>query len=605
MNTFTQNLLQQQQSSVNNLTPFQLAVIDCYESYGLLEYKQLENMNAHLGDSLIDLVVHCSFPDFLVSLFAAAEQETLTNLCLHMEMFVKTFDPKTPVYEGIRLNLFNLGALLEKEYHTLPGFAIFHPQNVDYKNPGNSIYKNCLSNLHTYCGIKDAVIEAFFEADFQEFFDFFVNAANALGQDRVAAFIALIQDKLPASAPVDSITTLAELNAAVLEKETELLVFLDYLLSNFAKIRHCTTAVVETLMQPVHLSQKVLLQGPGKVNNHVLDLFNSHLGAVLNDANRTFAVKDRKQVTDYLTNDFRKDRRMGGFVAVVKRQTVINEDAGWGKNPFTYVLSDQQSMDIAAKHYQLNTEDLQTMTRINFVLENRAIFTDEEWVLVAGKIVPLLKSISSSYFSDVFELYFVTVMKKSGLVIWLIPSKTAGGQDVSTCDYKIGDSMGADAKCLIGGNIGFNQISYWINEAGGQVESSIGWEGITFGGAVIGIRDKRFNFLNPLKQFAGKDPFNEKERIPVFKLFYELYAEFRRHTETNPEQIKFIVFYYLPETDLPVFKYGMQAQFTPDTQQELMFVFSTKYASADEIEQLKQQFKPVANFLFQFNNDLN
>jgi|GEM_PF-1548674 len=602
MTDITRNLLENESISIPALTEFQIEIINAFEECGFLVHKQLEEANIFIGGMLVDLIGRASMSEFLQNFLCAVEKEIKNALCLSFEMFVKETNPYAPIlYEKGDLNINRLSELLRNVYHDIYGITIFDSDNVNYEHPGSSISKVYLNNLFHYAGLGHVFLEEFFDLPFQEFISDVKEGIVTMVDGQTQHFIDLFALKFISPANVNEINSLEKFDEEARKHQSEFLAFLRSLFIQFARLRKCTIAILETHLVMEHLNEHIKLKVPSRMTNSAMTIFNDHLKDMLNDNQRSLINKYRNAFGVYFKKNFASLTKVSGFVGLLNRQTIFNNEILDDEDPFRYDIPDLNSTGPFELHYQQTTEDLRTLNRLSFVLENRGLLNESEWGLFQDKISSLLKSEAPSYISDVFELYFLMMLKVNGVQIELIPSQKQGSNDSSTCDYKIGLNIGADAKFLNGDSIDFSQISPWIDKVGSQVKNSIGWMGISSGGAVIGIRDKQFEFVSALRDFKGTDKFDAEEKMQVIKLIYLLYSEFRRHSLNNPEYIKFIFFYYIPETPKPNLSLISEGSFALPSQNEIMFIMSTKYASEEEINVVKDAFRPVANFLFKFD----
>ena len=137
---------------------------------------------------------------------------------------------------------------------------------------------------------------------------------------------------------------------------------------------------------------------------------------------------------------------------------------------------------------------------------------------------------------------------------------------------------------------------------GQQIKSTIGYENVIFGGGIIGYRDRNFDFLKPLSEY--NDTENDKLLVPNFII--NCYSEFRRHTEVeSQEKIKFLLIYYLPNSNIKPDDIKNAKPETVENKNEVFFVLTTKFATDEEVNKITSAFKTVTPMIFHFNNCIN
>lgn len=603
MNKITIELLEDQNLDLNNLDNNKKIIIECFESFSLLKHSQLEAANQYLGQALIELIKNESIADFMFYLATGAIREIQISYCLfHNMLDYRNTSNDSQIYENGILNLEELESRIEEccpfEFATL----IFNSYNKDYTNPGDNSAKIFLSTLYKFGGLSHSFLESFFEPHFQDFLKLLFGAVEAINNDDFNAFKDSICSKFIPLNTLDSIESYEDFNKRFEEYKDDFFVLLKFLLENFEKLRLCTIAVLESELSLELLTKSLQLTNAGKIKNDALIIFNNQISKIVINNPGKLNNDIIRQFKNYLEQDFKSTKSTGGFVNVLKRQTELTTQLTNGNYPFNYNIHEDETPIKYLDHFVENTEDLRTMNRLNFILENSSLVKSDEYELLMDKISKLLTSNSSNYISDIFELYFFTLMKVNKVAVKLLPSQKKYNQEQSTCDYKFGQHIGSDAKFLNGYNIEITKVSEHLAKVGSQIKSSLNYSDIKYGGAVIGVRDKQFNCFNALREYNGKDRSNLIERIPLINFIIELNSELRRHATKNTEKVKFILFYYIPEVEKPTISKRINQTINAQEQNEIFFIISTKYSSTKEIEEIKAVFKPVANFLFNFNN---
>lgn len=608
MNKIITQILENHSIRPDKLNHFQNRIIQTFTNNNLLVTKQLEEANKDIQSAFTELIKNCSISEFLLYFANGAFKEFQISYCLYYNMLdINNTNNDRPLLKDGQLDIVLLEQHIEKYCPLTFALGAFAHYNSEFLVVQNNQYTKYFYSLNKYAGLNEIFLESFFEPPFQHFKEKLFDLIHAILNDNFIVLKDLFADEISTWANINDINSFEDLNISIYNDPEPFLTFLNDQFQHFNKLRKCTLSLLETDLQPIPLHGS-LQNGPDPLNNVALNTFNDHLKGLLSNSNITLDKRVRQGISKYLETDYLTENKTGGFVDVIKRQTILLQQHSNGQNPFNYNVIDENSLMAAMAHYQINGEDLRTINRLNYILSNRDLLNPSELKLLSTKISTLLGTISANYISDIFELYFFTVLKKNNVKIELLESQTKGGQEMSTCDYKIGNIMTADAKFLNGYKIEFKHISDHLNKVSTQIKNSISWHDIQYGGAVIGVRDKQFTSFEALRNFCGKDKNNLAERIPIVNLVIELYSEFRRHTIKNPEQIKFIIFYYIPELPKPT----PEAQDrTPNgivtisgkPQQEIMFILTTKYASESELENIKNTFGPISAFLFKFNNN--
>lgn len=315
----------------------------------------------------------------------------------------------------------------------------------------------------------------------------------------------------------------------------------------------------------------------------------------------------KKKLGDYISKDYSLLKPDGGFINVIINQhNLVVKYKNYQKGTHQTIPIEgttETELTEASKQYSDILDNIAVINRLKFIVSNIESVSDnneksELWEKLAG----IVSSKSATFYSDIFELYVYTVLKSKEVPIKLLKSQVKGGNKVSTCDYKIGNDFAADCKCIISSNAEFHQISEHSSKIGKQIKSTLGYENISFGGGIIGYRDRNFDFLKPFSDYID----DEKSKLLILNFIIKCYSEFRRHTEIeSQEKIKFILVYYLPNSNIEPDDLKNVKPETMEEKSEIFFLFTTKYATADEIIQIKDAFKTVTPMIFQFNNYLN
>jgi hypothetical protein len=585
------------------VTDFALNFVEAFEKYDLLKHTEILSANPYVGLSFLQLIDAKPY-QFVRDFSFAVQYEINVSFCINMEWFSTLGDFTSNVVSNGKADPQVINSLVATKYNNLPPFDIYNPLNEDYKEPGQNLAKRYLFNLHEFCGLPDLFIESFFKTEPQDFFKLITGTVTANSVKDFPGIISLYKEILHPNINFDGIISEEEFNEAVIAQPEIFLHFVKYLLEHFNNLRICTLSIIESHMEPVHITNKVVLKGPDAI---LSTGYNDLKGLLADMLKRDEALTPEAKtgISNFLNKDFTDSTETGGFVGLAKRQQDFSTKVGPAGQMPIYTVGKQEILSVIVKLLNTDHEDLALLNWFKFVISSRHLLKPVEYPMFLEKLISILGSNNPTYFSDIFELYYYFVIKNSDVETELLVSQVkVGGNADSTCDYKLGHSMTADCKCIISHNAKMFKISEWLNKIGSQVKNTLKIDGLDFGGGIIGIRDKGFEFLSSLKNFQGVDNYNREERELVLKFIFEVYSEYRRHTKTNKDQVKFIVIYYIPNLDVTEEVARTRTEATSQHSNEIMMLLTTKYATENEIEVVKSVFSPVSNYIFKFNNTL-
>lgn len=587
--------------TLNELNVRDSNIIQLYDEHQLLKHPQLWELNPFLTGGFVRLLSNDDPYQFLVDFINAVNKEVESVITLSAEWF-------TPLSHNISLmngdghiDIEALSNIWDQHYQDVIALQLFDKGNEDFEQC-NSEFKTILFNLFRICGLPQQFVEDFFLPAFQDFMSIVIDLVLGVNKMDFEACFHAVNRFMQLNVTGTPITNQASFNAVLLDHLEEYGQLIELLIGNFGIIRKTTVAIIESYVFPESPNPSAQLKGDADLRITALADFNSILATII--ANENIEIKHKNIYNSYLRAVENNELKNTGFEGVASRQLrffadydPINE-----AHTFQQLSPTEKKIKIATRNKDI--DDLSILHRMSFILIGCNLLTAVEKVLFFQKIADIIKSPSANFYADVFELYFYFLAKISGVEIGLLPSQTAGGQEVSTCDYKFGKTAAADCKCIITDNMKMHNISAWCDKIGEQVQSTIGYEGVEFGGGVIAMKDQEIDFLQALRQFKGTDRYNLEEKAFVISLLLEIYSEFRRHTKKQQDKVKFIVLYYIPVNPITEEELDGIAAYSIKQVNEILAVITTKYASDQEFDAISEIFKPIAHFIFKFNNKL-
>lgn len=580
-----------------------------FDELGLLNPKIIE-----VNTSLFACIERICSDDYFKTLFglaAAVPEEFDFMACLAFEGFSPWGDLKESLIEEDKIDVEKTRAVFENKYSKFISFEIFqYGEFIDFKEQDfepTNLPRLLLQILHNHCGNSEQALQSFYEKQFQNYlnclgaFILFTNDKNS------SKLIKAFNDNYKLDFPIQAFQTEVEFNKYVEGSFLKYLDLITQLTREFSFQRQLTINVIESHLMPIINENYEFFEIKKTPSLSSFDELNSLLSEIYSKTEINLVADVKKKLREYLDKDYSSLKAEGGFINLIVNQHNLlikhkKFQEGTQQPKSINVATEKELIEIS-EDSSITLDYIAVVNRLKFIITNIDDNLDpdeksELWEKLAG----IVSSKSATFYSDIFELYAYTLLKTKKVPIKLLKSQVKAGNKISTCDYKIGDDFAADCKCIISSSAEFHQISEHSSKIGKQIKSTLGYENISFGGGIIGYRDRNFDFLKPFSEYNG----DEKSKLLILNFIINCYSEFRRHTEIeSQEKIKFILVYYLPNSDIkPVDIINL----TPDSvesKNEIFFLLTTKYATADEIEKITNAFKTVTPMIFQFNNYLN
>jgi hypothetical protein len=589
---------------VASLNDYDQIVIEIYESNGLLKNKSLRHSNIFITGSFVRLLASNNPHQFILDFVNAINKELEIALTLSTEWFTELFQSQEPLLKGGLIDDEVVTSVWKKHYDKdVLTLFLFDKKNSDYKNLANN-YQRFLFNLYRFCGLPHNFIESFFEEDFQNFYTVLIDIIVGIANDDLPAYYSTIKARLNIDTPADQIENKEQFNLAV---ECDLPGYLDlikYFIDRFGRIRKCTEAIIESHLAAESPNPDARLRGNADLQISAFKDFNALLLSVIETETESINRKHKANIIAYLNAVASQTINGSGFMGLAARQVKFQNEFDPEKDADAFAAMTPDQKRVKIKERNKDIDDLSILHRFKLILKGRDGLKEKEKMLFYEKVSEIVNSKSVNFYADIIELYFYFLAKASGIPIELLESRVADGKKVSTCDYKFGVNFAADCKCIITDNMQMHNISKWCEKIGLQVDSTIGYEKIEFGGGVIALKDQDIGFLRPLRDFKGIDKYELEERAFVIQLLLEIYSEFRRHTMSNAGKVKFIALYYLPSNHITTAELDRLETYSIKQVNEIMAVFTTKYASDQEFSAISEAFRSASPFIFRFNNKL-
>jgi hypothetical protein len=590
--------------SVESINDFKKKQIEIFAQNGLL-CPELREANTDIETALKSLIVEFNPISAVFALLSAIPTEfelsvTYTvsqfNVCSNVD-FEKFNSPIDHKY---------FSTFYDSNYKGYIDISMFFDSKLKEfkeKDLTASLPVVYLRKLNQYCGVSELEIEYYFESDFQSFLNFCIELIGYTGNNNYKGFTDKIIDKfnlkLESELVIDD-ESFYNLFSKI--DKDDFIIIIQYFTKYIGHLRRLTIAPLESILTPRHIGNLGKLKGESNIS--VMEF--SELDSLLND----LFIKDKfkvnrmvqRKVKAYLNQNYNEIKELGGFFGIIKRQhNLTNRIYSKNSRPNIDNVLDAE-LETKVQQYQNELNDLAILSRLKTIVSELEMYSDTEQILIKEKISSIINSNNPTYYSDIFELYFAHLLKRSGVDIRFLSSQTKQGNDVSTCDYSFNNVVAADSKCIISNQISFSNISDWCKKIGSQVKSTIGYDGVEFGGGVIGMKDQNFDFLKPCRNFNPKNQSMNIETIELINFIIELYSEFRRHTGENKEYIKFLAFYYIPSSHLTIDEIRKANIDTIEEKNEMLILMTTKFAAENDIHKIWEIFKPVCPLLFTFDN---
>jgi hypothetical protein len=336
-----------------------------------------------------------------------------------------------------------------------------------------------------------------------------------------------------------------------------------------------------------------------------LDVFNDLLNQLLQMSELSIDKKIRKVFEDYLKKDKGLLKTNSGFLGLVSRLFPLVEKYKSSKVDEVAKkewdnLSDKQK-SIESKDLEKKQNDITAMHRFSLILKGMQKVSDSNnRTILFDKIKNIVNNeLSESYFSDIFELYIFISLKNKGVEISFLKPQKRGRNTLKTCDYKFNETITADCKCLIG-NVNADSIIKYCNQVVSQIGSTIGYEGIDIGGVIICLRDSKYEYLMPLRQFSNGEIDNLHSGERILQFVEQLYSDIFMDRFDNEDKIKFLMIYYIPSFEIDLSALDNITPQSITTKNEFYFIIITKFCSDEEFDKIKKAFEIAVPMFIRF-----
>lgn len=590
-------------------------ILEIFYNNDLLNFKLLKtNEELYI---CINALLEEKYYNSICFLFGAVTKEYELGSCLALESFSKWGNPEIGLFNNNKIDSDKIQGIYNAKYSHYVNLGNFKDKTVE-----NFVLNNLQSKpselpflyfkiLSSFCGCSDIFLESFFQKEFQEFLKIGAHFILYLQESDYEKSLNLIYGKNERldDTKKNEITE-ADFDEFVKKNEKEFIDFLTNSIIEFSKLRRITNYVIESHLEVLVSDNYNGIKGNSNIQLLTFQEFSDDLLMKVIDDKYPLNSKERVAIKKYLELDYSKIKeKNGGFLSLVKRQhnLFIKYNKVQSGSVELKPIDDATTEDIEkviVKNEEL-LNDLATVHRLKFVLDNLHLITDiDELTEIHKKIAEIVNSSSSTYFSDIFELYLGFLLRYNNVKLSFLISQKDRDNLKSTCDYKIENNITADCKCHIGNSFTLSNISNFCKTICNQIESTIGYQSIEFGGGIIGVRDNNFEVLNRLKKYIPSDKSIES-KAPVINFIIETYSEIRKNIGADVEKIKFILFYYLPNANIEVEEIFKNNKNTKTEENELFFLFTTKYATENEVIQIEKAFEGICPLIFKFNNYFN
>lgn len=551
--------------------------------------------------------------DYLMTLFnlaGAAIEEFNAMACLTFEGFSASGSLQDSLIEDDNIEFLKIREVFKDKYSRLISIGMF--RNCELSKFKGQMYDPTnplcflLQTLHDHCGNSEQFLQSYFEEPFQNYLKFLASIVHSTEENEALNLASFNQYSLQ-DFPNQTLETAEEFNLYFTDNFSKYLQLITQLLTQFSNQILLTLSVIESHVKPIINDDYKKLERIETPTLLTFDELNKLLNDIYNKTEDKLIKDVKNKIREYLNKDYSLLKAEGGFFNIIIDQHNLitklnNYKNGIHQRKPIEEVTDNELSEAAAQH-SITLDNIAAINRLKFIIANigKSLAPDEEYELWE-KLAGIVSSKNSTYYSDIFELYVYTLLKKYGVPIKLLKSQVKGGNKISTCDYKVSDDIAADCKCIISSNAEFHQISEHSNKIGTQIKSTIGYENITFGGGMIGYRDRNFEFLKPFSEYND----DQNSRIVILNFIINCYSEFRRHTDLkSQEKIKFILIYYLPSSNIKAEQLRNVMPDSVEEKKEIFFLITTKYATQDEIKKVVDAFKTATPMIFRFNNYFN
>ena len=577
-----------------------------FDQLGLLNSKTLE-INPSFW-TCIEYVCKNDYFNVILSLSSAVPDEFEIMACLAFEAFSPWGDIEMSLIEDDKIDIAKTKEVFTNKYAQCVNFGIF--KFIDLHNFKEQAYEPAnlprllLQILHNHCGNSEQSLQDVYGNEFQNYLNCLASFMLFINDRDSTKLISAFNKYYNLDLPFEAFKTDSEFNNYFAKKTDKFLELTKQLAKQFAFQRKLTLSVVESHLKPIISKDFVNFEKTKTPSLLTFEELNSILSDLYLKTEQKLSANFKKKLHDYIQNDYSSLNPEGGFINVIVNQhnliVKFNKFQKGEHEPKPINKATEKELTEASEQYSITLDNIAVINRLKFIVSNIKIITDnDEKAELWEKLAGIVSSKSATFYSDIFELYVYTVLKSKSVPIKLLKSQVKNGNKVSTCDYKIGDDFAADCKCIISNNADFHQISEHSSKIGKQIKSTIGYENISFGGGIIGYRDRNFEFLKPFSEYKG----DENSKLQILNFVIDYYSEFRRHTEIESQKkIKFLLIYYLPNSNIKPDDIKNATSETVEEKNEIFFLLTTKYATSDEIKKITEAFKTVTPTIFQFNN---
>lgn len=588
------------------LTDSNISILEDAQHLGYFDDPDLLTYNRDTANVLVRIAQNGVPHKVLYDMASAFINETTMGLCLDFEWFTEMGNLNTVLLvdgkpDGEKI----MAAWNASHTGKFSPFDVFKPEHSDFLDKRFSdFYRNYLSNLYHYAGLEEVFLERFFESGFQETRILISDFINPLQSNDFSGFGERFLDTYGEDV-LDAIQlkSVDDVDQLLISRPKLFSSFALKFLESLAALRKCTAGMAGIFLELINHNPAARLMGNPTVELNGFELLRQLVRNLLVDGAVGLDKRRRSALQLFADGTVAATAKTGGFISIISRQQSFFSELE-DKSSLVFTVKNGSELEKVVGERNQLMDDLASLHRMCFLLSNRALFAENEQVLLVDKLATILTSASSNYYADIFELYFAILLKKYRVELTLLSSQRRKGQEVSTCDYRFGANVAADCKCMITHDAKLKGIAKWCQKVASQVKSTFGYQGVEFGGAVIACRDRDFEFLKAFRDFSGLDKFNVVERGLLAQALMEIYAEFKRHSGSEQHQVKFIAFYYLPPVAIGVEEATGLKPDSTTTRKEIFVVMTTKYASDEQVEQISEIFRPVCNFIFKFNNAL-
>ena len=588
------------ESNINsqNLAADSENYLNAFNEFGLLKRNifQLNKYAPKLVSSAIEK--NRNYFNILKYLIFLIENEFQISRAIAFEFFSPKGDAKLKLFDDDGFsNQSIIEDLVENKHRSLPSLFIYLIGGFDDS-------QSFESDLVNYCGVNEDIIEELHRTDFLEFsrLIFFISQEKGSGIS-LYAFLKIMMG-LPLQ--FENLKNEDDFNTIISNNEKVFFEAVKSLCNKFNFFRKFTESIIETYFLPIILQQNVILNGDSNILPTVFEQFNITFSELFFADKFSLDKSSEDRIENYLSKNYDDLRGKAGFLGLASRQDELTSNLRKLKTdrPAIESVSNEELL-LKIPVYQKTLDEISIIHRFKFILDNLGLLNSVEEPIVLKKISEIVSSQSHNFYSDIFELYFYFLMKRSGLDIYFLKSQMSGSSEISTCDYKLGSKAAADSKCLTGEKITLTSVAGYYDKIGKQIDSTIGYENVEFGGCIIGLRDVDSQLLVPFRHYNPERNDTIIERARIFKVLIQLYSEQRKDLSEKAKNIKFLLLYYLPTAKLTIKSIREATIDTKTDDKEVMILFTTKYATESEIDVLKLLFQPVCPMLFKFNTILN